>query len=176
MKEGRMCTGGRVSEERGNGGGRYGGGKPEGQAGEKEKKGGIRGSSTDGRRGSERRAGPYIGCVWTERDERPAAANSRDSKDMVASQNCSCLLLCLPCTPLDLWRLVLSDLMASVVGLRVAQQDIIWVPHPSTVSLSILVGVQQKKTQTSEKCAWHVTLQHTPNTLQKRSTESITLV
>lgn len=42
MKEGRMCTGGRVTEERGNGGGRYGGGKPEGQGGEEEKKGGIR--------------------------------------------------------------------------------------------------------------------------------------
>ncbi|XP_077031973.1 uncharacterized protein LOC143693607 isoform X3 [Agelaius phoeniceus] len=59
MKEGRMCSGGRVSEERGNGGGRYGGGKPEGQAGEEEKKGGIRGSSTDGRRGSERRSGNF---------------------------------------------------------------------------------------------------------------------
>lgn len=57
MKEGRMCSGGRVSEERGNGGGRYGGGKPEGQAGEEEKKGGIRGSSTDGRRGTETRSG-----------------------------------------------------------------------------------------------------------------------
>ncbi|KAM4792369.1 uncharacterized protein ACIQIH_008413 isoform 1-T2 [Cyanocitta cristata] len=87
MKEGGMCTRGRVSEERGNGGGRYGGGKPEGQAGEEEKKGGIRGSSTDGRRGSERRAGTYIGCVWTEGNKRPAAANSRDSNDMVASQN-----------------------------------------------------------------------------------------
>ncbi|KAF2983327.1 hypothetical protein EK904_000841 [Melospiza melodia maxima] len=32
-------------------------------------------------------ASPCIGCVWTERDERPAAANSRDSNDMVASQN-----------------------------------------------------------------------------------------
>ncbi|KAL9869654.1 uncharacterized protein GJ701_006899 isoform 2-T2 [Geothlypis trichas] len=96
MKEGRMCSGGRVSEERGNGGGRYGGGKPEGQAGEEEKKGGIRGSSTDGRRGTETRSGlrtlevcchpgkehnmemcgPCIGCIWTERDRQLQTAET----------------------------------------------------------------------------------------------------
>lgn len=73
MKEGRMCTGGRVSEERGNGGGRYGGGEPEGQAGEEEKKGrirkrhgwaegqreksGVRRGKTEGRKGGPGRAG-----------------------------------------------------------------------------------------------------------------------
>lgn len=41
-----------------------------------------------------------------------------------------------------LWRWVLSGLMASVLGLRVARQGIIWVPHPSTVSLNIFVSVQ----------------------------------
>lgn len=42
-------------------------------------------------------ASTYIGCFWTERDERPAAANSRDSNDMVASQNCksSCRVACI---------------------------------------------------------------------------------
>lgn len=54
----------------------------------------------------------------------------------------SCLLLCLPCTPLGLWRWVISGLMASVMGLRVARQGIIWVPHPSTVSVNVFVSVQ----------------------------------
>lgn len=33
-------------------------------------------------------ASTYIGCVWTESSERPAAVNSRDSNETVASQNC----------------------------------------------------------------------------------------
>lgn len=32
-------------------------------------------------------ASTYIGCIWTERDKRLAAANSRDYNVMVASQN-----------------------------------------------------------------------------------------
>jgi len=33
-------------------------------------------------------ASTYIGCVWTEREGRPAAVNSTDSNEVVASQNC----------------------------------------------------------------------------------------
>ncbi|XP_077032004.1 uncharacterized protein LOC143693607 isoform X5 [Agelaius phoeniceus] len=176
MKEGRMCSGGRVSEERGNGGGRYGGGKPEGQAGEEEKKGGIRGSSTDGRRGSERRSGlpvvqEFLKTVMAMQCYK--RFNSRTTSQKI-SEVCITIhflvvVLVWPCS---------SSQKLNSTGKNTHTKDIF------SAKLFQLTGNEaahpqhkgKQKTQTSEECTRVMTLQQTPNAIQKRSTESITLV
>ncbi|XP_077031969.1 uncharacterized protein LOC143693607 isoform X2 [Agelaius phoeniceus] len=221
MKEGRMCSGGRVSEERGNGGGRYGGGKPEGQAGEEEKKGGIRGSSTDGRRGSERRSGNFEefgdGVALLI---RRSLDQSHSGNPVLGKQAPSALFHMIPSEPSK--RLpVVQEFLKTVMAMqcykrfnsRTTSQKIsevcitihflvvvlVW-PCSSSQKLNStgknthtkdifsaklfqLTGNEAahpqhkgKKTQTSEECTRVMTLQQTPNAIQKRSTESITLV
>ncbi|XP_071285268.1 uncharacterized protein [Agelaius tricolor] len=167
MKEGRMCSGGRVSEERGNGGGRYGGGKPEGQAGEEEKKGGIRGSSTDGRRGSERRSGNFEefgdGVALLIRQ---SLDQSHSGNPVLGKQAPSALFHMIPSEPSK--RLpVVQEFLKTVMAMQCYKRF-----NSRTTSQKI----SEQKTQTSEECTRVMTLQQTPNAIQKRSTESITLV